>query len=324
MDKKTLSHPIVIDEVQKIPKLLDEIHWLVENTDAYFILCGSSARKLKRGAANLLGGRAGSYHFYPLVYPEIKDFDLLRALNRGLVPSHYLSLNPSKSLKAYVNDYLKEEIQAEGLTRNLPAFARFLDSLAFSHGELTNFSNIARDCGVDSKTVKEYYQILIDTLLGTFIYPYRKSRGRETITSTPKFYLFDVGVANSLARRTLPLLRGDEAGKAFEQYILMEIIAYKGLNEKDFDIAFWRTKTGLEVDFVLGKAEIAIEVKITNHVHKTDSRGLIAFKEEHKSAKAYVVSLDSKPRKIILENEQELEVLPYENFLKMLWGGKII
>lgn len=324
LPRESLNNPVIIDEIQKIPKLLDEVHWLIENTNANFILCGSSARKLKRGAANLLGGRAWSYQLYPLVRKEIPHFDLLKALNTGLIPSHYLSSNPKKSLKAYLRDYLKEEIQAEGLVRNLPAFARFLDSIIFSHGELTNFSNIARDCGVDSKTVKEYYQILEDTLLGTFIYPFKKSSGRDTILSMPKFYLFDVGIANALAKRIVPSLKGIETGRAFEHFILMELLAYRGLSDNDYEINFWRTKTGLEADFILEKGKVAVEVKVSSHIHKSDIKGLIAFKEENPKTNAIVVSLDSKSRKIVLENKQEITVLPYEVFLDKLWDGKTI
>jgi predicted AAA+ superfamily ATPase len=324
LSSEELSHPIIIDEVQKIPKLLDEIHWLIENTDAYFILCGSSARKLRNGAANLLGGRAWRFAFYPLVYTEIHDFDLLHALNTGLIPSHYLATDAKRSLKAYIQDYLTEEIMAEGLTRNLPAFARFLDVLGFSHGELINFSNIARECAVDSKTVKEYYQILVDTLIGYFIPPYTKKIKRETIVATPKFYLFDVGVANSLAHQTISRLKGIEAGRALEHYILMELIAYRGLHELDFEISFWRTKTGLEVDFILGKGKIAVEVKISEKVHITDLRGMIAFSEEHRPEASYVVCTAARARKIQLENNLEITLLPWALFLKRLWNGEII
>ena len=322
--KELLKLPIIIDEVQKIPILLNEIHWLIENMGMSFILCGSSARKLKRGAANLLGGRAWNHYFYPLVYKEIPDFNLLKALNSGLIPSHYLSENYSKSQKAYIENYLKEEIQAEGIVRNLPSFARFLDSISFSHGQLTNFSNIARDCGIDSKTVKEYYQILIDTLLGNFIYPFKERLGRDIITTAPKFYLFDVGIANRLSNKRIEELRGEDAGKSFEHFILMEIIAYKGIMDKDFEINFWRTKSGHEVDFVLDRGKIAVEVKISNQVQKIDLKGLIAFGERNKNSKLYVVSLDKNPRKIIVGNKSTILVLPYKHFLEKLWNGEIL
>ncbi len=324
LSDEILQYPIIVDEIQKIPVLLDEVHWLIEHTVASFILCGSSARKLKKDGINLLGGRAWRYTFYPLVYPEIPDFDLLRALNTGLIPSHYLSGNPTRSLKSYVQDYLTEEIKAEGLVRNLPAFARFLDTLAFSNGELVNFSNIARDCYIDAKTVKEYYSILVDTLLGYFIFPYTKRAKREAIHATPKFYLFDVGVANILMKRDLKVLKGTETGRAFEHFILMELIAYRGLNDLDFSITFWRTKTGYEVDFILGKGEVAIEVKISNNVRKADLKGLLIFQEEYKPKKTCVVSLVLRSRKLILNDENEVLILPYKKFLDMLWGREII
>ncbi len=317
--------PIIIDEVQKIPELLDEVHWLIENAGISFILCGSSARKLKRGAANLLGGRAWRFTFYPLVYPEIPGFELLRALNSGLIPSHYLQEDARRSLRAYWQDYLTEEIQAEGLVRNLGAFTRFLDALAFSHGELINFSSIARESSIDSKTVKEYYQIMIDTLAGYFIYPYKKQRKRDIIMSMPKFYLFDVGAANSLLKRRISELKGHDAGKAFEHFILMELMAYKGLNELDFDITFWRTKSGLEVDFILGDAEVAIEVKIGDKIDKSDLKGLIAFTEEYQPKHSIVVSTVPKARKIALEeaNGAAITVLPWQDFLEQLRKKKL-
>lgn len=323
LPSERLAYPIIVDEVQKIPLLLDEIHWLIENTEAYFILCGSSARKLKKSGVNLLGGRAWSYHLFPLVYPEIHDFDLLKILNVGTIPSHYASANPQKSLKAYVDDYLTQEIQAEGLVRNLPSFAKFLDNVGFSNGDMTNYNNISRDCGVDAKTVKEYYQILIDTLVGYYIFPYKKRVKRDIISSTPKFYLFDIGASNILARRTISSLQGPEAGKAFEQLILLELMAYKKMNDKPFDITYWRTKTGLEVDFILDNAEIAIEVKISNRVRKTDLKGLLAFAQEHLTKRLYVVSTEPTARKVVHEDIQ-ITVLPYKDFLQKLWAGELI
>lgn len=324
LSAEQISQPIIVDEVQKIPQLLDEIHWLIEHSSVNFILCGSSARKLKKEASNLLGGRAWRFEFYPLVYPEIPDFNLLHALNNGLIPSHYIAKDAHRFLRAYVQDYLTHEIKSEGLVRNLPAFARFLDAISHSHGELTNFANIARDCGVDAKTVREYYQILVDTLLGYFLDPYIKHVGREIITSTPKFYLFDVGLANYLQKKSINKLKGSEAGKSFEHYIFMELIAYRGLKELNFDITYWRTKSGLEVDFILGKGEIAIEVKIAENVALYDLKGLQAFQEEHNPKKAYVVCLAPRARKIKLDDDREINILPWEQFLKMLWHKEII
>lgn len=319
-----LHYPIIIDEVQKIPCLLDEVHWLIENSSAYFILCGSSARKLKRQGVNLLGGRAWRYEFFPLVYPEIQEFDLLHALNYGLIPSHYAANHWTKTVKSYVNDYLKEEIRAEGLVRNLRTFAQFLDIAAFSNGETLNYSNIARDCGVDAKTIKEYYQILVDTLLGYYIYPFKDKMKREDLVASPKFYFFDVGVVNQLKKRTFAELKGIEAGSAFENYILLELWAYRALNEKEFDIHFWRTNSGLEVDFVLGHAEVAIEVKISDSIASSDIRGLITFQNEYKPKSAFVVSTVSRARKLTLSDGQVIDILPWRTFLDMLWQEKIM
>ncbi|NMC65544.1 MAG: ATP-binding protein, partial [Acidobacteria bacterium] len=222
-DEMSLKRPIIIDEVQKVPEVMDEVHWLIENKGLSFILCGSSARKLKRGKGNLLGGRAWRFEMFPLVTPELKDIDLLRALNHGLIPDHYLSDDYKMSLQGYVQDYLKEEVFAEGLIRNIPAFARFFDAVGYTHGELISFSNIARDCGVDSKTVKEYYQILADTLLGRLVEPFRKRQSRQVIMRSPKFYLFDVGVAGTIMKRQISETRGEQFGRAFEHFIFMEI-----------------------------------------------------------------------------------------------------
>jgi uncharacterized protein len=170
--ERDLAEPVILDEVQKVPRILDEVHWLIENKALRFILCGSSARKLKKSHANLLGGRAWRYEMFPLTTAETGAVDLLRVLNNGLIPAHFLQTDAGRSLKGYVQDYLTEEIIGEAVTRNLPAFTRFFDSAAYSHGQLVNYANIARECGVDSKTVKEYYQILVDTLVGTLLQPY--------------------------------------------------------------------------------------------------------------------------------------------------------
>ena len=317
------KHPVIIDEIQKIPDLLNEVHHLIEAKKIQFVLCGSSARKLKRLGTNMLGGRAWRYTFYPLVFPEIPNFNLLKALNHGLIPDHYQDIHYRKSIKAYLFNYLKEEIQAEALVRNLAAFSRFLDVQAYGHGQLTNFNNISRDCGVDSKTVKEYFQILVDTLLGYFIYPFHGKKSRDEIISMPKFYLFDVGVSQALTKLRIAELRGAVAGAAFEHYILMELIAYRGLNDLDFPIYFWRSKSGLEVDFVLGEGEIAIEVKISTTVHKSEISGLLAFQETYQPKKALVISQDVRPRQLSVK-DKDILILPWKEFLTQLWKGKII
>ncbi len=318
-EAKFLKLPIILDEVQKIPQVLDEIHWMIENKGCRFILCGSSARKLKRGRANLLGGRAWRYEMFPLVTPEIKEPKLLRILNHGMIPGHYLEDNPAQSLQAYVYDYLKEEIFEEGLTRNVPAFSRFFDSMGYYHGELINFSNIARDCGVDSKTVKEYYQILEDTLLGTRIEPFKKRQSRQVIGKAAKFYLFDVGVAGVITKRRLVEEKGEAFGKAFEHFILMEIIAYRSYRGLDFGIHFWRTKSGLEVDFILGDAEVAIEVKGASRVDSTEFKSIAAFRNEFKPKHSIVVCNESRKRL-----SRDVAIVPWKIFLEELWNGKII
>jgi len=314
-----LRSPVILDEVQKVPQLLDEVHWLIENRGLRFILCGSSARKLKRGGVNLLGGRAWRYEMHPLVSVEIGDLDLLRALNRGLIPAHYLDPAYERSLQAYVVDYLKEEVFDEGLTRNVAAFSRFFEAIGYSHGDLTNYANIARDCGVDSKTVKEYYQILVDTLLGTFVEPWKKRQERQVIGRAAKFYLFDVGVAGALTRRRIVEPRGESFGRALEHFVLMEILAHRSYRDLGYGVHFWRTKSGLEVDFVLGEAEVAVEVKGTSRVDPSDFRSLRAFAEDNRPRLALVVCNERAPRRV-----EGIEVLPWREFLARLWSGRVM
>lgn len=320
-DKERLSRPIILDEVQKIPAILDEIHWLIENKKYRFILCGSSARKLRRGHVNLLGGRAWRYQMLPLTSREIGEMDLLKALNQGLIPSHYLQSgeNSNKSLNAYVNDYLQQEVFAEGLTRNIPAFSRFIEAFGYAHGELTNYADVARDCGVDSKTVKEYYQILVDTMMAVRIDPFKKRQSRQIITKAAKYYLFDVGVAGRIIGRKIEHERGSEFGKAFEHFILMEILAYREYNGKNFKINFWRTKNGIEVDFILGDGKVAIDVKSASRVDATDLKGMKIYMENLNPEKAVVVC--NEQRKRIAD---EIEITPWNEFLDSLWSGKII
>ena len=311
--------PIIVDEVQKAPAILDETHRLIETEGLAFILCGSSARKLKRGGGNLLGGRAWRFRLHPLTWRELPNFDLLRALNRGLVPTHYDSPHYRNALDGYCNDYLKEEVFDEGLTRNVAAFSRFFEALGFSHGEVLNFSSLARDCGVDSKTVKEYFQILEDTLLGAMIEPFARRRSRAIITRAPKFYLFDVGVAGFLSGRRIDRPAGPDFGRALEHFILMELLAYRSYGEQDFPIRYWRTKTGLEVDFVAGRnGQVAIEVKGAR-VRPEDLKGIRSFVDEHRTERAVVVCGEPAPRL-----SGAVEILPWPVFLERLWAGKLL
>lgn len=319
LDANSQRDPIIIDEIQKMPSLLDEVHWLMENKGLRFVLCGSSARKLKRGHANLLGGRAIRYELYPLVFPEIPGFSLIKALNSGLIPRHYDSAKPKRLIQSYVGDYLKEEIAAEALTRNIPSFSRFLEVAALSNGEIVNYTNIARECGVTSPTVKEYFQILEDTLIGRQLPAFQKRKKRRLVTS-PKFYFFDLSPVIHLSRRGQVVPGSELFGRAFEHYIWMEIIAHSSYSELFYPISYWRTASGSEVDFVLGDHEIAIEAKSTELANMTHLKGLRRFKEEHSVRRSMLVSLDSKPR----ETQDQIEILPWQIFLKQLWGGEVV
>lgn len=311
--------PIILDEVQKVPAVLDEVHWLIEEWGCSFILCGSSARKLKHGHANMLGGRAWRFEMHPLIFHEIPDFNFLRALNNGLVPSHYLQGNARKSLRAYVQDYLKEEIIAEGLTRNIPAFIRFTDILGFCNGEMINFTNIARDTGVDAKTVREYFQILSDTMIGSLIEPFSRKGDRNIINKTPKFYLFDVGLAQYLLKGHIEEERGPMFGRAFEHFIFMELCAHCAYSEADYPISYWRTTNGYEVDFVLGPGQIAVEVKSNPGPAGADFKGLLRFKEDYSPSRTLVISNEKARRKI-----GPIEIIPWREFLDELWADKVI
>ena len=310
--------PVIIDEVQKIPPLLDEVQWLITNHKIQFILCGSSARKLKRAGGNLLGGRALRYELYPLVYKEIPDFDLLHALNHGLIPRHYLSPKPHMLLQSYVGEYLQEEIAAEAAVRNIPAFTRFLNAAAFSNGSMVSFKNIADECCVSSVTVKAYFQILTDTLIARWIPAFQK-RPKRRVIHAPRFYFFDLGIVNYLLKRKKIESGGDIFVASFEHYILQEIVAYSHYSGKNFEIAYWRTASQLEVDFILGDHEVAIEIKATNNVKSYQLKGLKAFSEEYLTKRNIVVSLDPKPR-----FTEDINILPWKEFLERLWNGKII
>lgn len=310
--------PIIIDEVQKIPDILDEVHWLIENRRLRFILCGSSPRKLKRKSGSLLGGRAVKYQLFPLVFSEIPDFSLLKALNNGLLPRHYLSKSADKLLEAYTGDYLKEEIVAEAATRNIPAFSRFLEVAAISNGEIINFNNIASECGVSAPTVKGYFQILEDTLIGMWIPAFRKQTKRRLISS-PKFMFFDVGIVSHLTHRG-QIEQGSELfGRAFEHFIILEVLAHSSYSDLNYPVEYWRTASQFEVDLILGKGNVAIEIKSTTLAKGRHLKGLRAFKEEHKS-KYILVSQDPNPRK----TDDGILILPWKAFLNRLWANKII
>jgi len=280
---------VVIDEIQKVPQLLDEVHWLHENRGIRFALCGSSARKVKRGQANLLGGRALRYELHGLTAGEIGgDFDLNRLLNHGYLPSIYQSENPRSLLNSYVADYLKEEVAAEGLVRNLPVYSEFLNMAALADTELVNFSTIARDCGVSSHTIKGYFQILEDTLLGRWLPAYTR-RPKRRVIAAPKFYFGDVGVVNHLARRG-DLQPGAELyGKAFENWVFHELCARNSYSNAFAKLAYWRLPSGIEVDFIVNDMQLAIEAKAAAKVTQDHLKGLREVARDHRGIKQRMI-----------------------------------
>lgn len=322
--KEILHYPIVLDEVQKVPQLLDEVHWMIENIEGIqFILCGSSVRKLKQSGSNLLGGRAWRTMFMPLCYPELKTLNWEKIMNRGLLPSHYLSSHSPKLLSAYVVDYLLPEVHMEANLRSSQGFTRFLDVLGFCQGELLNYTNIARDCGVNAKTVRAYFEILADMYIGYFLHPFTKRVSRKVIQETPKFYLMDTGLAHYLKKYKFTDFKGSEAGKAFEHYVFLELMAHKLLNDLEHSINFWRTQDGIyEVDFILQNGQMAIECKMSTPITRRDLKGLLLFGKEH-GAKLHVVTLEPRKR-IMREDSQEIIIWPIEDFLNALWSGSFL
>ena len=317
LQSKPAGTLVIIDEIQKVPELLDIVHSLMVDSGLWFILSGSSARKLKKSGANTLGGRAIPETLYPLVWPEVTDFQLDHAVQNGMIPRHYMASDATKRLKGYVEVYLNEEIREEGEVRRLDAFERFMEVAAISDGEMLNYSNIASDCGVSVKTVQSYFQILYDTLIGYEIPAFRKAIKRKVVQA-PKFYYFDVGLANYLMGRR-SLKRGtDDYGHAFEHLVMQEIIAYKGYNDKKEDVCYWRTYDKKEVDVIIGDAKVAIEIKSVEQVKTRHKAGLKAFKEEHPECRLILVSLEPVTRQV-----EGIELIYVLDFLRMLWNGEI-
>jgi len=311
---------VVIDEVQKVPAILDEVHWLIENTRHRFVLCGSSARKVKRGHANLLGGRAVRHELFGLVSKELREeFDVVRMVNQGYIPRHYLSGHPHQLIRSYVQDYLKEEIAAEGMVRRLPAFADFLSAASLSDTELVNFTTIARDCGVSGPSVKGYFEILEDTLLGSFLPAYTKRPKRRVIQS-PKFYFSDVGIVNHLAKRGVMQPATELFGKAFENWVHHELKAYQSYSGRYEDIHYWRLASGIEVDFIVGDMECAIEAKGATRPNPDHLRGLREIALDHKVRRRILVSMEDRARR----TEDGIDVLPAKTFAHRLWDGQLI
>jgi predicted AAA+ superfamily ATPase len=311
---------VVIDEVQKVPALLDEAHWLHENRGVRFALCGSSARKVKRGQANLLGGRALRYELHGLTAQEMgQEFDLVRAVNHGYMPTMYQSDRPKRRWNAYVADYLKEEVAAEGLVRHLPVYSEFLNVAALSDTELVNFSTIARDCGVSSHTIQGYFQILEDTLLGRWLPAYTK-RPKRRVIGAPKFYFADVGIVNFLARRGEVMPGSELFGKAFENWVFHELCASNAYRDRFARLSYWRLASGIEVDFIINDMEAAIEAKASIRVTADHLRGLRALVQDQPSIKQRtVVCLEAHARR----TEDGIRILPAKEFCDRLADGKL-
>ncbi len=309
----SLDRIVVIDEIQRIPGLLNEVHRLIEERGIRFLLTGSSARKLRRGGVNLLGGRARTRHLHPLTYRELKGgFDLNRVIESGLLPSIYFSDNPGADLKAYAGTYLQQEIVAEGAARNIPAFSRFLGVAAFCNATIVNFTNVANDAQVARTTVYEYFDILKDTLLLHELPAWRQSKKRKPIASS-KYYFFDVGILATLQGREFRP-RTPEFGEAFETYLMHELICYRDYVSEE-PLSYWRSTSGFEVDFIIG-GHTAIEVKAKQNLSPVDLKSLNALSEEKKLKRYLCVSMEPRRRRI-----GDVIVLPYKEFLEELWGG---
>lgn len=311
---------VIIDEIQKVPALLDEVHWLIENRGVSFALCGSSARKVRKGQANLLGGRGINFEMFGFSAWELGgDFDLVRLLNHGYLPSIYADKNPQRRLNTYVSLYLKEEIAAEGLVRRLPVYSDFLSMAALSDTGIVSYTTIARETGVSSETIRGYFDILCDTLLGRFLPAYRR-RPKRRIVKAPKFYFSDVGVVNFLARRGEVRPGSELFGQAFENWIFHELCAYDAYHERFAEIHYWRLSSGIEVDFLINHIDCAVECKSGTRVTSTHLKGLRQLKLEHpETRRRIVVSMEPKNRR----TDDGIEILSYRTFLERLWRGEL-
>ena len=316
----TTREPVIVDEIQKLPELLDEVHSLISRHGLKFILTGSSPRKLLRGGGNLLGGRAVRYELLPLTSAELPDLSLDHALNRGLLPPHYLSEHAATRLEAYVGDYLREEVLAEALTRNLPAFQRFLEAAALSNGQIVNAATIAREIGVAANTVRGYFEILVDTLVATWVPAWTK-RAKRRVIQAPRFWFFDVGLVNELTRRGSLAPGSTDYGAAFEHFIFMELRAHAiyAPRGSGLPVSYWRTASGIEVDFVLGNAEVAVEVKATEKPSTDHLKGLRAWRDEHPRSRCMLVCRVPRGRR----TDDNIEIIPWQEFLRRLWRREI-
>ena len=309
---------VIVDEIQKVPDLLDEVHWLMVEKGLWFIISGSSARKIKKSGANNLGGRAIPETLFPLVSAEIPDFDIERAVQNGMIPRHYMVANARNRMRAYIDLYVKEEIIEEALVQNVDEFIRFMEVAAIMDGEILNYENVASDCGVSANTVKAYYKILVDTLLGFEVPAYRKVIKRK-LSKAPTFYYVDIGIANHLTKRYQLAPKTPEYGHAFEHLIIQEIVAYLAYTNSDEELSYWHTYENIEVDAIIGDARVAIEIKSTDHVDHGDKKGIMEFAKEHPNAKQILVSRDR-----INRRSGNVDLYYVTDFFKALWAGEII
>ncbi|MGR3179002.1 MAG: ATP-binding protein [Candidatus Anammoxibacter sp.] len=314
---------VVIDEIQKVPALLNEVQRLMDEKGLFFLLSGSSARKLRRSGVNLLAGRAYTFSMFPFVSREIDfNFDLQKQIIYGMLPLSFLSKNPKRFLAAYADTYLKEEIKEEALTRNIGNFARFLEVAARQNGQITNVCSISRDAGVARQTVQGYFDILIDTLIGYWLHPWKLKSSTKQI-SHPKFFFFDSGVVRALSGRIAYPPLQEELGAMFETFILNELRAYLHYNELDYPLYYWRSHGGVEVDVFLETSNgyLAIELKSSLIWERKFNRGLYRMREEFGKGKIKCLGVFTGERKLNIDG---VTVLPAMQFLKLLWDGQVI
>ncbi|HXH30573.1 MAG TPA: AAA family ATPase [Bacteriovoracaceae bacterium] len=306
---------VIIDEIQKIPALLDEVHLMIEELGIHFLLTGSSARALKAQGVNLLGGRARQRLLHPFIQKELAEkFELIRALDRGLIPSIYFSDSYLEDLEAYCGQYLKEEIAGEAKVRNIGAFSRFLEVAGLCNSQMINYTQVGNDAQIPPSTIREYFQILYDTFLAYEVKAYKQTTKRKPISAS-KFYFFDVGIARFLQGRKTLSLKSPEFGEAFEHYIFHELTAYCSYNSLP-PISYWRSTSQFEVDFIFN-GFTAIEVKGKEVITPRDFRGLKALKEEGMMKSYLLVCLTQTDWK-----NDGIEVLGWKSFLEKLWKGE--
>jgi len=308
---------IVIDEIQKLPSLMDEVHAMIEEHGVRFLLTGSSARKLTRSHTKMMGGRARTMYLHPFSYSELPEFDLTRALTFGTIPSMYFSSDPRADIRSYVGDYIREEIMSEGLSRRVDQFSRFLETAAVSHTQELSFEEIGRDSQVPARTVRDYFSILADSLFGEVIFPFKKHPTRKA-TAHGKFFFFDISVPHALNTVSELSERSALYAQALEHLIFRELRTYRDYRATDMELTFYRDSSKREIDFLIN-GEIGIEVKSSTLVQERDIATLEEIGAELPLRRRIVVSQDRHWRKL-----QNTEVWPVLDFLKSLWAGEIV